>query len=278
MELPVLELADLRPGNRARNEALSRLYAAAVPLAEEVVLCRVLGRYKMFVDARDRGLSPHLMLDGFWEMPVTEALMGFVRSGMTVVDVGANLGYFTVVLAALVGSRGSVHAVEPNPRMMTLLRRSVAVNGFSDTVFTHDQPLSDRSGETVVLQVARELPQNASITTIDFEVSDRHTLETSTIDDLVGESDVDFIKIDAEGAELPIWRGMTRLLGRNKPLVIFMEFLPKRYEKPDAFLADLLAAGFALSLIDPLGGVRPVGAGEVLEGNPDEDRMLVVAR
>ncbi len=64
-------------------------------LGDETALCRVLGRYKMFVDTSDNSLSPHLMLDGYWEMWLTEALARAIRPGMTVVDVGANLGYFT---------------------------------------------------------------------------------------------------------------------------------------------------------------------------------------
>ena len=88
--LPPFALGKLRRANRFANEAAIRRLCSTVSVAEHTVLCRVLGRYKMFVDTTDVGLASHLMLDGFWEMWVTEAMLGFVRTGMTAVfDRGA---------------------------------------------------------------------------------------------------------------------------------------------------------------------------------------------
>ena len=117
----IFDLGRLMSSSRDLNEALIRSLCATVRL-DDSILCRVLGRYKMYVDCNDVGLAPHLMLDGYWEMHVTEAILRFVRSGMTVVDVGANQGYFTMLLADLVGPNGRVFAAEPNTHMMTLLR------------------------------------------------------------------------------------------------------------------------------------------------------------
>ena len=151
-ELALFDIGQLLTQPRRRSRARIRRLCQTARL-DDCVLCRVLGRYKMFVDAGDNSLAPHLMLDGLWEMPVTEAVLRSVSQGMTVVDVGANYGYYTMILAELVGPGGRVFAAEPNPRMMSLLDRSVAVNGFADRVTPVAQPLWAHASETVVLHV-----------------------------------------------------------------------------------------------------------------------------
>lgn len=274
----LFDLGLLTSRARDENEAAIRRLCATVRVSDDTVLCRALGRYKMYVDPSDEGLSPHLMLDGLWEVWVTEAILGFVRSGMTVVDVGANLGYYTLLLADLVGAEGRVHAAEPNPRMASLLRRSLRINGFSGRVSVCPDPLSARAGEKVVLHVPADLPQNGHLRADGVGLPGTYALTTTTLDDIVGDGPVDFIKIDAEGAEQAIWQGMGRVLARRNPLVVFIEFTPDRYQDAAAFLQQMLETGFALAIVDHREGVRAVAAEEVLAGPGDVDRMLVLAR
>ena len=100
---------------RQRLEAAIRRRVQTAYLGEGVVLARILGRQKIFLRSADRGFACHLMLDGFWEIWLTQYLAGCVRPGMTVIDVGANYGYYTLLLADAVGEAGHVIAVEPNP-------------------------------------------------------------------------------------------------------------------------------------------------------------------
>jgi len=274
----LFDLGLLQTHPRDDNEAAIRRLCDTVRVSEDAVLCRALGRYKMYVDPSDEGLSPHLMLDGLWEVWVTEAMVGFVRAGMTVVDVGANLGYYTLLLADLVGAGGRVHAAEPNPRMMSLLSRSLRVNGYAGRVSLCPQPLSGRTGEHVVLHVPAGLPQNGYLRVDGGDVPGAHALTTTTLDDLIGDGPVDFIKIDAEGAEQAIWRGMGRVLARRAPLVVFIEFTPDRYQDAAGFLHHMLETGFALTIIDHRQGVQAIAVEDVLAGPGHEDRMLVLAR
>ena len=273
----IFDLGRLTSSPRSANEALVRSLCATVRL-DDAVLCRVLGRYKMYVECSDVGLAPHLMLDGYWEMHVTEAILGFVRAGMTVVDVGANQGYFTMLLADLVGPGGHVFAAEPNPRMMDLLQRSVLLNGFRTRVVPVAQALSRNSGDTVTLHIPKDLPQNGSIMWNGNETSRPVVIDTVSLDDLIGDGPVDFIKIDVEGAEEAVWDGMARIIARNRPLSIVLEFTPNRYADPQGFLDRIRAGGFSIAQIDPRHGVRAVGFGEVLEAPGHIDRMLVLAR
>lgn len=268
----------LRAPPSAAHEAAIRRLCHTVPVSADTALCRALGRYKMYVDLADEGLSPHLMLDGTWEMATTRALACRVREGMTAFDVGANLGYYTVLLAELVGPAGRVHAAEPNPAILSRLRRTVRLNGFDDRVSLHAAPLAASPGEEVLLHVPAGLPQNASLHGGRREGAATHALHTTTLDEIAGDAPVSFVKIDAEGAEQAIWQGMARLLARREPLTVLVEFTPDRYPDPAAFLRALLETGFALSIVAASGEVRPVAFDAVLAGPRHVDRMLVLER
>ncbi|MFC7542969.1 FkbM family methyltransferase [Siccirubricoccus deserti] len=127
-------------------EAAIRARCQSVAVDPQTILCRILGRYKFFVDCRDQGLAPHLMLDGYWEYWVSDFIWRNVKPGETVADIGANLGYYTVLLADLVGPGGRVMAFEPNPRLFDLLQRNVAINGFSRWANCHAKAVAAKSG------------------------------------------------------------------------------------------------------------------------------------
>jgi FkbM family methyltransferase len=272
----------LRDMPREDAEAAVRRLCMAVPMADGMVLCRVLGRYKLFVDSADFGLAPHLILDGFWESWVTEAMLRTVVPGMVAVDIGAHVGYYTFLLADLVGPGGHVHAFEPNPNTMRLLARSMDLNTTPDLLTLHAAPLTARSGEPVRLVVPRGEPKNAHISVQQAQDlpdgAQAYDLTSAALDDVLGEQRVDFIKIDAEGAERDIWQGMGRILARGEKLTIFLEFASDRYAAPEHFLAEIAAGGFRLARIDQRDGIVPVTAAEVLAAPGDVDQMLALSR
>lgn len=71
---------------------------------------------------------------------------------------------------------------------------------------------------------------------------------------------------------------MSSLIGRKKPLAILLEFTPRRYVDPEAFLRSIMDEGFALAQVTPTEGVQAVGVQDVLEGDLNDDRMLILAR
>src|SRR5690348_3038064 len=125
-----LDIDEFAYRSKRALEALCRARAQPVHLGGNEGLCRILGRYKLFVDTRDQGFCANLLLDGYWEMGLTMHIARTVRPDMTAIDVGANFGYYTMLFAALVGPRGHVYAIEPAPATAGLLRRSVQLNGF----------------------------------------------------------------------------------------------------------------------------------------------------
>ncbi len=274
----LFELRNLQKHPRRENQEQIRHLCANAYLGDSVSLCRVLGRFKMFVDTRDVGLSTHLLLDGFWEMWLTEALSAVIRPGMVVADIGANLGYYTLLMAELAGPTGSVHAFEPNPAIADLTRKSCDINGFYYTVTLHREPLGSEEGKPVGLIVPPGEPKNAHVTPW-LDIPGAIPMTTRRFDAIPELMDADVVKIDAEAAELDIWHGMAGRLDRtDRPLTIFMEFASARYEDPDGFLAEVEARGFHLAEVTLDDGIMPRTRQQVLAAPPRIDQMLMLTR
>jgi FkbM family methyltransferase len=268
----LFDIGELATSRRSDHEARIRALCCNAYLGEQNSLCRVLGRYKMFVDTADVGHSTHLLLDGYWEMWTTELMQQLVRPGMTVVDAGANLGYFTLLLADLVGPDGRVLAFEPNPHIARRLRQSVAVNGFAGRTAVHDVALGDAEREVGLVVPAGE-PKNAHVVPAgegDVQVHS-HRLDSYGVLP-------DFIKIDVEGAEMAVWQGMTGILAARKPLTVVMEFVLDRYDDPGLFLDEMLRHGLDLSRLTHDFGLQKVSREEVLAAPAGVDQLLVLMR
>lgn len=273
----LFELKDLNTRARHGNEAAIRAACSSAYLGNDTAVSRVLGRYKMFVDTSDIGLSTHLMLDGFWEMWLTELIAGTVKRGMTVIDIGANLGYFTLLMADLVGPAGRVHAFEPNPNLTARLRKSLAVNGFHDAI-VHETALSDQEGAEVALLVPGGEPKNGYLVGPEAVGDNVVHMRTRRLDGYSELASADVIKLDADTSEEAIWRGMSGILANGRPMTIFLEFNPGRYGDPTGFLEAIAAAGFTIRLLDLKRGLQTVTGAEILQGSQVEDRMLALAR
>ena len=104
------------------SRRVSRDHSRALYIGDQMVLCRVLGKYLMYADAQETGITPHLAMDGYWESWITRALAWTVRPGWHCLDVGANHGYYTLVPADGACPEGRVTPIEPTPKLAELLR------------------------------------------------------------------------------------------------------------------------------------------------------------
>ena len=246
-----------------------RARCMAVPVDEHTALCRVLGQWKMYVDLRDTGFAPHLMLEGFWEYWITDFVWRNVKPGQVALDLGANHGYYTLLLADLVGPAGKVHAFEPNPRVAELLRRNIALNGFWRTAEAREEAVGDGAGARGGGGVPVLYPKNAHLLPrgrdapagLDPARFLVHDVALTALDDAVP-GRADFVKVDVEGAEEAVWRGMQRLVARSPGIAVLMEFNPARCRDPAGVLADM-AARFPLREIGFSGRAVPCRAEEV---------------
>lgn len=273
---PIFDIWRIVSQQRDLAESEIRALCTAAYLGDHEALCRVLGRYKMYVDTRDVGIASHLMLEGFWEMWVTKAMMQCVRRGSVVADIGANLGYFTMLLADLTGPEGRVLSFEPNASLTPLLRKSIEVNGFAPFTDFHEMALGASAG-TAGIEARTDQPGGGRTVADD---GGHAQVRLGRFDAIPHALDVEFIKMDVEGFEPEVWKGMTAVLKRKtgKPLTIFMEFTVGRLDDPGAFLDEILSHGFSLEMISFNDGVIPTSRAELLNGPKDVDHMLVFRR
>ena len=242
-----------------------------------MVLCRVLGRFKMFVDPRDRSISPHLMMDGYWEPRTTETIIDLMRHGMTVIDVGANLGYFTLLMAGLAGPNGRVLSFEPNPNPARRLEASLMLSGIGDRVDFHPTVLGATDGDEINLLLSVDHPGGTHITALTPDDSAAFlTLRTRRLDGIAGALDATLVKIDAEGAEESIWQGMTAMVAGPSLRYVIIEFSPFAYRDAPGMLDQVEAAGFSISCIDDERSICPITRAEIFDGTAQ--RMLIFQR
>jgi len=265
-----LSIDDLRKMSRdALQETCQRACQNAY-LGDHVSLCRVLTRYLMHVDTRDIGVTPHLLLNGFWESWITQAIARHLQPGMCAVDVGANVGYFSVLMADLVGETGKLFALEPNPAGCSFTRKNLNLNGGGDRC-TVLQAAADATDQAkVTLQMPKDDPGLASIVPGLF--ADRNSAELTSVECptikldtlLAKEPRVDFIKIDAEGAEPRIWDGLQATLLHHSGVTIALEFTPSRYPDAAGFLKRVQREGFVLRDVKGDGSVAQSTVEEIL--------------
>jgi len=168
-----------------------------------------------------------IFLYGTFEISETRLVQAYLRPGMTFLDVGAHIGYYTLIGARLVGDSGRVHSFEPGAATRAHLEANVARNGFGN-VEIHAQALAEQTGQ--VGFYPSTLASNQGISSIIPSPSGNGraapvTVASLSLDDFaasLGGRRVDFLKMDIEGAELQVIRGGQSLLGgAEAPPMIF---------------------------------------------------------
>jgi len=154
--------------------------------------------------------------------PIDPAEMALLASHLgtdgVAVDIGANIGLYTLAMARRVGPHGRVFAFEPAPANFALLTRNVESNGYSAIVTACRTAITDRSGlARFTLNV-----HNAGMHRLASEGAIE--VETARLDDLLAGQRVDFVKIDVEGAEVAVLRGMQSIIAANPSIALLVEY------------------------------------------------------
>lgn len=177
-----------------------------------------LGERRIYIDTSNPIETE--ILSGTYDKASTLIIKNFVKAGDVCMDVGANIGALTLLLAELVGDRGSVYAVEPGPPYVQRLHANLALNPpLKKRVEIIPYGLSDAAGE-LTWRDDPEHPYNAVLLDIFFPEQHGIKVPVRTIDSF-NLSKLNFIKIDVEGMELEVLRGGTETLRRLRPVVLF---------------------------------------------------------
>ena len=178
-----------------------------------------------------------------------ESLKQIIKKGDIVVDLGANIGYYTLILAQLVGKSGHVYSFEPDPSNFEILSKNVKENKH-DNVTLVQKAISDKNGKVELYVSKRNL---ASHRIFDAE-DNRESIEVdvTTLDEYFKKfkKPIKFIKMDVEGAESAAISGASKIIQDSKNLVIMMEYFPKWIKKfgdiPEEILRSLVEKKFKL--------------------------------
>ena len=282
-----LTLADIAdPKNRSLIESYCISKCKTVNVLDDSSIATVLGKYMMWVDLRDKGLSPHMLLQGYWELWVTSALARLTKPGKLAIDIGANIGYYTMLLADAVGPRGKVLAFEPNPRLANMLRASVGANGFGDRADVRDDAVGNTDAGQMTLAIPRNSPQNAAVIYSDdqkqgfkneFGDQMQFTQVKSVTLDSLNLVNVDMVKIDVEGAEYNIWRGMQKTIDNNPDIQICMEFNTDRSYEWQPFFIEMQGRFKQVRHVDFDGHLKPLDMEMIQRERPKGDWMIYLS-
>ena len=185
------------------------------PLVSEIV-AGPLKDYKIVLGTHDR----KQFLIGEYEKNIVDFIQQMVVPGMHVLDIGANVGYFSLLFSVLVGDQGLVYAVEPSPTNVEKIGKTIQVNQTNlSNMFLFPFAATDRSG---LVDFYIE-PTGAMGHIVKDGNKKTVSVKSIRIDDLIRENEIkriDFVKIDVEGSEKHVLSGMQDLLLRDKPVII----------------------------------------------------------
>jgi len=214
------------------------------------VMKRVHGA-KMLLDLTDGGINRDLFLYGFREPECTRLFRKEVDKGMKIADIGANIGYYVLMESQLIGNSGNIYAIEPAPINFNMLKINIEMNPYAARVTLFNVAISNKIGKALFTISSHSNHHKLSIASSDKEK--QIVVETTTLDELLGGKEIDMVRMDPEGAEWLIIKGMEKILSCGKPLKLFIEVHPKLIKQyggdVEAMLNLLAEAGFKLKYL-----------------------------
>lgn len=229
--------------------------------------------FTLYVDPTDYAIGHTIARDRAYEPAVSAVLRHMLAEGATFVDAGANVGWFSMLAASVVGPSGRVFAVEPNPMNTGMVRLSAKENGF-DNVEVATIALSNRTG-AMALETDGS---NGRVVPVDGPPPEplraSYVVASCTLDSLLataGVVRVDLMKLDVEGAEPLVLAGAAGTVARDRPVIV-SEFYPLALEAAGGglgYLAQLRELGYRLSVI---------GSGGPAEDDCDDATILSLAK
>jgi FkbM family methyltransferase len=245
---------------RVRLRGVARLLYLTAPLAfpPGIQLVDSAAGLKLTADPRD--YFSCMMVYGRYAPELVALLAELVQPGDSVMDVGAQLGYISSILARLVGSNGRVHSFEPDPNALLHLRRTIEANGLTWVkIFTF--AAADRAGE-LTFNLSPQLGWSTAVNHTHYDDLTPVQVRGVRIDDLDAAGEirrpVTFVKLDVEGFESSVLDGLQAVLARDRPSII-TEVNPVMLRPRGQTSADLLARiiphGYSVYQIGPAHGI-----------------------
>jgi FkbM family methyltransferase len=218
-------------------------------------------RFSIFASNEDLAVGRHVR-SGTCEPGVAAIFSRYVKPGMSVVDIGANIGYLTMLLASLVEPSGLVVAVEPNPENIKLLEASRRVNGFDQVLVI--QAAAGRETGLLALNISHSNGMTGDLPVKLDAIFGAHPVPCFALDAILPKDRrINLVKIDTEGAELNALIGLSGTIDRDHPVIV-SEFSPgmlpgiSHCTGPE-YLRFLIAKGYGIGVIEQDGSENGLG-------------------
>ena len=236
-------------------------------LKKKEMLRKVYGNW-MYLDLQTEGISRSLAVDGIREADKIEIIEQELNKDMVVLDCGSNIGFYPLLEASIVKASGKVFAFEPDPRNYDLLLKNININSYREIVEPFYMAVSDHTGEEQLL-MATESNLSKVVTESDKEFLERHSIVDSiniksiSVDDFCKDKkiELDFVRMDIEGYEVEVFRGMKKTFEASKKgFKVLLELHPNLYSENRSLaseLEDLFHINFKAKIIVSAGEPRP---------------------
>jgi FkbM family methyltransferase len=220
---------------------------------------------KMLLDLRDKGISLELALDGIRERMSTKNIYKEIKKGDIVIDIGANIGYYVLIESKIVGKKGKVYAIEPVPKNFEMLKKNIEINKCSN-IEMFELAIGDKKCLSEI-NLSSRCNWSSMIYLKEADVKEKINVNVNTLDNFIKDKKYpNFIRMDVEGYEYNILKGMESIFKNKKPLKIFIELHPHimKRKKTLFVLNTLKNNGFEIRSINK----SWTKAQQITKGNP----------
>ena len=258
--------------------------APAPPAGPKTIQLKQSPGLRMVVHSKfDRYISPQIAATGSWEPFETELVQRFLRPGDGFVDIGANIGWYTIIAAARVGSAGRVYAFEPAAENLALAAENVALNALANVSLEH-AAVSDNPGSATLFLSAENMGDHQLYRSAEERGSE--TVPVTSLDAYFADKPgaIRLVKMDTQGSEAKIFAGLSPDLVRERDIEAFIfEYWPKGLitagSSPEDFMERLKALDLRCYVIqEEYRGLDPIdldvlGARAYGDLRPETDRF-----
>lgn len=228
----------------------------------------------LVVDLKDRGVGYPIYMNKAWEKAETLFLQNSVKEGDWFIDIGANIGYYSLVASRLVGGTGKVLAFEPDPYNFSLLKRNILINGLANVALSNVAVGQDDS--TMILHKSdtnfgdhrfaiRDNEENRIGVEVKIVTLDSQLPETIYEKNCV-------VKMDVQGHEPKVVKGMSSLIRSSGTKIIIVEFCPTLInlsgDQADELLDAFRNSGYSVSILKANGDAEQIGYEEIYSRMP----------
>lgn len=231
-------------------------------LGDGTALTYLVDQTPMFVNSNDFGSPLNMINGGRYEEENLEVLLSFIGPDTIFIDIGANVGFFTIQIGRRLSGSGKIYAFEPHPKLAELLQRNAYVNGLRSVVQCFPFALSDRNAQANMQYPVGHLGGGRISPPGQVPGHTAVKSEMKRLDDVLGANfSCDLVKIDVEGHEMRVLRGMEKIVVNSPNIKILFEKLVKNLGNEENMERYFLDKGMDLYGVKSDASLSKLGTG-----------------